>query len=222
MVISDRRHKQCNYRPALITSWLIRRLSWLHFSGLLWPHHWYLSVHLLFLRIKQWNDRNCQEKLSCSEKYLQNANIFADPLNYLLSGFQRPICGSLSGAVKICPPRIRRFLKGKFILSGLCAVRGAGCEPVGNLFNNRQTHNCTRVDHWPVWPQTGVSLSLEAPFSLTRQKCMNLNLKRPPELTITRLGCKHFIPTLPSLLQYMANISVGRISILFATDVQHL
>ena len=32
------------------------------------------------------------------------------------------------------------FLKGKFILSGLCAVRGAGCEPGENLFNNRQTH----------------------------------------------------------------------------------
>ena len=87
------------------------------------------------------------KKILLLRKYLQNANIFADPLNYLLSGFQRPICGSLSGAVKICPPRIRRFLKGKFILSGLCAVRGAGCEPVGNLFNNRQTHNCTRVDH---------------------------------------------------------------------------
>ena len=110
------------------------------------------------------------KKILLLRKYLQNANIFADPLNYLLSGFQRPICGSLSGAVKICPPRIRRFLKGKFILSGLCAVRGAGCEPVGNLFNNRQTHNCTRVDHWPVWPQTGVSLSLEAPLQLDQAK----------------------------------------------------
>ena len=64
----------------------------------------------------------------------------------------------------------------------------------------------------------GSACHLKPPFSLTRQKCMNLNLKRPPELTITRLSCKHFIPTLPS----MANISLGRISILFATDVQQI
>ena len=99
-----------------------------------------MLINVYFDPLFYWNCKNCQKSSSC--RYLQNANIFADSLNYLLSSFPRPICESLSSQnakiwirqlFKFCRPRIRQFLKGKFIPSGLCAVRGAGCEPGGEF-----------------------------------------------------------------------------------------
>ena len=121
-------------------------------------HQWWLItqqklawINVHFDPLFYWKCKSCQKSPLC--RYWQYSNIFADPLNYLLSSFPRPICESLSSQnakiwirqlLKFCRPRIRQFLKGKFIPSGLCAVRGRGVNLAGNLFDN-----CQSRKGWP-------------------------------------------------------------------------
>ena len=99
-------------------------------------------------------------KLPKKSEYLPHMQIYLQ----ILSTICYPV--SRDQFVDLCPALSKfahglDFLKGKFILSGLCAVRvGRGVNPEGICLTIVKP---TRVDHWP---QTGVSLSLEAPLQL--------------------------------------------------------
>ena len=173
MVIIDRRHKQGNYRAALITSSLITHLI----TRLYWSLYSKLCDHIIDTYQCTFSSYALLVKSHKPPKkkseYLPHMQIYLQ----ILSTICYPV--SRDQFVDLCPALSKfahglDFLKGKFILSGLCAVRvGRGVNPEGICLTIVKP---TRVDHWP---QTGVSLSLEAPFSLTswQKKCMNLNLK---------------------------------------------
>ena len=201
-----------------------------------------INVH--FDPLFYWNCKSCQKSSPC--RYLQYVNIFADPLNYLLSSFPRPICESLSSQnakiwirqlFKFCRPRIRQFLKGKFIPSGLCAVRGAGCEPCGEfVWQSSKPQGVTIHNAWlgRVWPETlQPSRGCDQTWSckpLDRGQPCHLKPYSQPaqrsefEMTTSILYCPaadkvdNNSVRIANILfpPSKANISVDRISILFA------